>query len=225
MATATDQPQAAFFEEPLERPDIVAALTREQHAKEEVDEARQEASNAKKDAEALLSNLEDLPDGSYRSGPFVVRVSSVAAHRRHTVKLAKTDATPKQKKGAAPTPIKEPDAEMQTMTVDGEEAQVKRPRGRRLLQTPAASNGATAAPIAAIVDPTTPWDDDNPVEHVFKAGELSGCYTCGHGEDSEHHVTQFVADMINESRRTPATPTEAEQQAEAEAALANHGRK
>lgn len=86
---ATEQPQTAFDEAPLEKQEIIDLLETWQTAKEDVDEARMLEKNAEEAALSQIDGLE-LEEGTYRAGRFVVKVSRVAAHYRIAARIAKT---------------------------------------------------------------------------------------------------------------------------------------
>lgn len=90
-ATTTENPQTSFEEEPLTDAAIVDAIEHVQKAKADIGSARDDLKDADKVLQALVSQKE-LPDGTYRAGVWVVKVSHVAAHKRLAIKLAKTAA-------------------------------------------------------------------------------------------------------------------------------------
>lgn len=91
MTTATQEPQLAMDEEPLEDPSILEALESWQQADEALEAAKEGVRNAEKSLQSLVSRKE-LDEGTYRSGRFVVRISNVASHQRVRPKLAKTSS-------------------------------------------------------------------------------------------------------------------------------------
>lgn len=88
--TPTDQPQMGLDgEEPLNDPEINAALEKWYRAEAGLTAARDEERDAMKMLQAIVSQKE-LDDGTYRAGRFVVTISNVSAHQRVRPKLAKT---------------------------------------------------------------------------------------------------------------------------------------
>jgi exonuclease VII small subunit len=84
-----ERAQMALEEKERADPALEGALRSFMEAKNGIEKSRETLKNADKLLTGMVGDRE-MPAGTYRQGPYVMKVSDVSAHQRISVKLAKT---------------------------------------------------------------------------------------------------------------------------------------